>query len=201
MSGLGGEKPVILDPGARKFWMKYVGRDKKVDIDFLWESISQEYDRLLSEADLISAEKNFMKAIDKNRNGKVTNIEFNSWTRQRGLDAMVKEVVDTSHNTWHDDEDGQWGDSEVSRKYEREDAYIKGKERDERARSREKRHDRVRDEQDRRRGRYDDSDDDRRRRRGYDDSEDDRRPRRPDSREDQRRSRYSEGHKRLECCV
>lgn len=171
----GGEKPVILDTRARKFWNKYIGRDKKYDVLELWEALTQEFDHLLVDADMINAEKSFMKQIDLNRNGSITNIEFNTWTRKKGLEAMMKEVVNESKHVWHDDEDGQWGESEAAKRYRREEEKYVAIEREEREASREMRHDKYRQHDQRRdrrddRSRYDDSDEDNYRRRHSDDT-------------------------------
>ena len=102
------DRPVILDPAARKFWKKYMERDKKVDVFFLWESLVQDFGHIMGEVDMVQAERSFTDVIDKNRNENVTNIEFNSWTRKLGLEASFKQILDNSKSNWQDDRDGQW---------------------------------------------------------------------------------------------
>jgi len=183
------DRPVILDPAARKFWKKYMERDKKVDVFFLWESLVQDFGHIMGEVDMVQAERSFTDVIDKNRNENVTNIEFNSWTRKLGLEASFKQILDNSKSNWQDDRDGQWGSSETAQEFQRADGDLRNRQRQDRAASREAVHDEYRDKQDRRHGRRrsssrghgdDDRDDDRRRRSnsrgrrgGYDDDEDD----------------------------
>jgi len=172
------ETPVILDPDARKFWKKYMERDRKIDVFFLWESLMQEYEHLIGDIDMVNAEKSFVNVIDKNRNESVTNVEFNAWTRKLGIAAAFKEVLDTSKSTWNDDRDGQWGESETAQDFQRADGVVRHGERQERTASREKAHDDYRDKQrgSRRRGsRDDDRHDSRRSQRNsvHDDDDDD----------------------------
>ena len=82
------EQSVILDDRARKFWKKYFEK-KQTDFDYFWECLCQEWGEKLDAYDLIKIEKMVMKELDRNRNNKVTDIEFNQWTRKKGLEAIT----------------------------------------------------------------------------------------------------------------
>ena len=136
------ENPIILDPAARKFWRKYMERDKKVDVYFLWESLSQEFGHMMTRVDELEAERAFIGAIDKNRNESITNMEFNNWTRKHGLKTALEQILHTLETkvVWHDDRNGQWGESDAAVAFKKADGSFRDQERREKRESRDKRH-------------------------------------------------------------
>ena len=166
------EKPVILDANARKFWKKYFG-EKSIDFDYFWECLQQEWGEKLDRYDLVQIERMITKELDRNRNNQVTDIEFNQWTRKKGLDSTFEAILKASKTTehWEDDEDGQWGQTDDAQRVDEKEREYKSREASRRGEKK-----KQRDDDYRRRQKNNDSDeDDRRRGRGRDDSDDGRR--------------------------